>query len=1738
MTIEVRRIGIIVKADGSGLTSAFGDMSSAAQKVNADLENTEEAGKKASAGIKTAGDEAKKTANQLRDMVGPANTLQSLEASNFLNSIKEMSKATQALSNDLREAAAAGNQTGAGIEDTGQAAEQSTSQLDELKEMALKFFAAVVSFEGVKKLIEVADAYAKMGTQLRDAIGDVVDFAAAQERVFEVAQQTSADLETTSALIGRLSKSYAELGKKGEDAFVSAAALAKTINQAFFVAGTGAEQAAGAVRQLTQALSAGALRGDEFVAIAENAPPIFEALSRSLNKTKGQLADMAEAGELTASVLIRALEQQAETIAEAYAKVPLTVSGAMQQLENALTRYIGRADESIGGTKALAGAMEQLAKVIAAAAANVEPIVEGILVIGKTAGAAYLLLNLVPKAVAAITALVVPATGGLSLLAGAFTVTGGAALTLRTALTTLRPAMLLLTAAIAGFELGSYLYDQFQIARDAGSYLVFGLMEGWNNLKFSTQSAFEFIAYVVSQSINAVRNKVAELLDSLVAASQFDLGISIGGQELRFDGLLGAGDKFKALAASMRTASDASKNFDDALADLSSAREKDSAANEEMLAGMLEANGLYNVSTSAAVKLAGATKLAGGAAAASAKDLEKKAAAAQKLENTLRSLEIAEAKYLQGLIAAEAEMLKADDAVRNYTSSAERELELLGLSDDQRKIMQAGLQAEKEFREKLTAAMRNQGSEYENLTKAQINQRAELARLNAETAQAEVLATRLAEANYRRLGTFGGSVQPDGNVQGFNNLPQLLGGAIDAALRRGSAGFATVLDSFLEGFRKAVKEKGAVAAAAEVVEGAASFLADAVTSFKNNPNAPLRALAEVASKIPGVVGDVARAVQAIDAIFGGKLLGTNYATVGSSTQVNLGANGASGQLSVQQERQRAFFGGTARRTQNSALDAEALAAFAEIARQAQVLGATLARQLATDLPAPIASTFKQTFDKDGKLVSSISTVLGETFREGAEAFGKRNLAETILAVVESYSPGVRALSEGIRGNASLLLEFAQGVSAIALAVKDGQGILGANVGTTETTAFVLAQQRAGETLTETFGRLQQATTTLDAAMVLMGRTLDLSRSAFVEFAADIADAAGGTQQAAALWNNYFESFYTDEERALKQLEQAQVRRRAALEDIGLDPSTTGAQYRAQFEEGFATMTAEQVVQWLRAGAAISGVITAEEALIDIREREAEVTRRAAEALAESQRAYGELSQSLQAQAAAIGRTPFQQQIADIEAWKTAQISALTEAAVAAGRQAVGERELGLVHRITAARVKEAIATLERSGIDLVARLRGNTRQLREQQIRDQQQVSGTQAVSQAVDDRYEKELGLLKDLSDFIDDLRFTALSTLTPQQQQTASQDQFRGLLARANAGDLEALAQLRAAGQQYLQSSQQFFGVGEKYDAIFAEVSGAMRALVARGPRNAPGGTGGGGGGSEGSGTTANEFAAEDLAALRAERIQLAQQIVEIAAQYIGLTKDTLDAVLGRLGTTSLEIVTALGINVTNATVGTVEQLRALAQSLGIDLSELSTSLGLDLGKLSDKQSLLNQGLTAAIGTLPAAQRSQLEPLLTAVSTAATEADANKAIADLELAVNDLAPDLKNLLAPFFPNVYPVTVSQLTALQDIRYEARAQTTLLTQIRDRLPAVPGGGLPAAAPISVGGVVAPKSFDEPAQRQAQAQAAANSAMVALIEKQSRMIDSLMKQQSTNQREAERTGTAVRELLERMKRALV
>ena len=226
----------------------------------------------------------------------------------------------------------------------GKVAKEAASIRDEIKSImgqvnkGLQFAGAVTGIglaaTAVKDVATAAAQTADQLTSVRSRINLINDgtqtTAEIMDKVYDAAQRSRGSYVD-------MADSVAKLNMLAKDAFSSndeAIMFVEQLNKQFKISGASIEESSAAMYQLTQAMAAGKLQGDEFHSIMENAPMLAQSIAQEMGLTVGQLKDMSSQGLITADIIKEALFNSAEETNAKFAEIPMTFAEVGQSIQN------------------------------------------------------------------------------------------------------------------------------------------------------------------------------------------------------------------------------------------------------------------------------------------------------------------------------------------------------------------------------------------------------------------------------------------------------------------------------------------------------------------------------------------------------------------------------------------------------------------------------------------------------------------------------------------------------------------------------------------------------------------------------------------------------------------------------------------------------------------------------------------------------------------------------------------------------------------------------------------------------------------------------------------------------------------------------------------------------------------------------------------------------------------------------------------------------------------------------------------------------------------------------------------------------------------------------------------------------------------------------------------------------------------------------------------------------------
>ena len=162
------------------------------------------------------------------------------------------------------------------------------------------------------------------------------------EMIYQSALRSKSAYSDTADAVGKM-------GLNAKNAFSSnqeLIAFTEQVNKQFKIGGASAQEQSNAMVQLTQAMAAGVLRGQDLNSILAAAPGIARTIEESMGWASGSIKQYAEDGKVTAQVVKNALLDMAEQTNQKFESIPMTLSDAMTQGQNIVQHSVKQMAQS------------------------------------------------------------------------------------------------------------------------------------------------------------------------------------------------------------------------------------------------------------------------------------------------------------------------------------------------------------------------------------------------------------------------------------------------------------------------------------------------------------------------------------------------------------------------------------------------------------------------------------------------------------------------------------------------------------------------------------------------------------------------------------------------------------------------------------------------------------------------------------------------------------------------------------------------------------------------------------------------------------------------------------------------------------------------------------------------------------------------------------------------------------------------------------------------------------------------------------------------------------------------------------------------------------------------------------------------------------------------------------------------------------------------------------------------
>lgn len=220
-----------------------------------------------------------------------------------------------------------------------------------LKSKFLAIAGAIGGVIGLKKVLDLSDELTQTTARLNMMNDGLQTTEELQNKIFASAQRSRVAYSAMADVVGKL-------GNQAKGAFKSndeTIAFAETLNKMFTVSGLDSTGIESTMYNLTQSLASGALMGQDYRILKQNAPQMIKILEDFYGVSRTELDDMVSKGQVSAEALKTAMLNASGDINAQFEAMPKTIgqiwTGIKNQALNAFQPILSKISEIANSDK-------------------------------------------------------------------------------------------------------------------------------------------------------------------------------------------------------------------------------------------------------------------------------------------------------------------------------------------------------------------------------------------------------------------------------------------------------------------------------------------------------------------------------------------------------------------------------------------------------------------------------------------------------------------------------------------------------------------------------------------------------------------------------------------------------------------------------------------------------------------------------------------------------------------------------------------------------------------------------------------------------------------------------------------------------------------------------------------------------------------------------------------------------------------------------------------------------------------------------------------------------------------------------------------------------------------------------------------------------------------------------------------------------------------------------------------
>ncbi|WP_313397148.1 tape measure protein [Stutzerimonas nitrititolerans] len=212
-----------------------------------------------------------------------------------------------------------------------------------------KVIGAYLSLRTIQAVVAMSDQYGQMASRIRNATSSAEEYEAVQARLLETANGTYRSLSEAQEVYLATADTLRDMGYATSDVLD----ITDSFSYALVRDAARADQATTAMDAYSKALMKGKVEADGWASIMAATPSIVNGISEATGRSAEEIRKLGATGRLSVEALNEGLRRSRDENKAMADEMETSVADAFTKLQNSMTLFVGKMNESSGASSVL-----------------------------------------------------------------------------------------------------------------------------------------------------------------------------------------------------------------------------------------------------------------------------------------------------------------------------------------------------------------------------------------------------------------------------------------------------------------------------------------------------------------------------------------------------------------------------------------------------------------------------------------------------------------------------------------------------------------------------------------------------------------------------------------------------------------------------------------------------------------------------------------------------------------------------------------------------------------------------------------------------------------------------------------------------------------------------------------------------------------------------------------------------------------------------------------------------------------------------------------------------------------------------------------------------------------------------------------------------------------------------------------------------------------------------------------